>query len=109
MQVDPYDPIYSIGVVARLLEMHEQTIRQYERLGLVNPCRSIRRTRMYSQADVTQLECINYLVRERGVNLAGVQILVQLSCQDPQIREKFLARNFPAPSASNALDEPVEE
>jgi MerR family transcriptional regulator, heat shock protein HspR len=108
MEVDPHDPIYTISVVARLLDLHEQTIRQYERLGLVNPCRSIRRTRMYSQADVTQLECINYLVKIRGVNLAGVQILVQLSCDNPQIRENLINRNFPPPPASYPLTDDDE-
>jgi MerR family transcriptional regulator/heat shock protein HspR len=53
MYVDPYDPIYTISVVSRMLDLHEQTIRQYERLGLVCPCRSIRKTRMYSQSDVS--------------------------------------------------------
>lgn len=94
MQLDPYDPIYTISVVSRLLDLHEQTIRQYERLGLVCPCRSIRRTRMYSQTDVTRLECINYLVKTCGVNLAGVRILVELSNCNPQVAEKLLNRNF---------------
>jgi MerR family transcriptional regulator/heat shock protein HspR len=94
MQLDPYDPIYTISVVSRLLDLHEQTIRQYERLGFVCPCRSLRKTRMYSQADVSQLECINYLVKTCGVNLAGVRILVQLSNCDPKVAEQIHNRNF---------------
>jgi MerR family transcriptional regulator, heat shock protein HspR len=101
MQVDPYDPIYTIGIVARLLNLHEQTLRQYERLGLVSPCRSIRKTRLYCQVDVSRLECINYLVKTCGVNLAGVQILVHLSSSNPQIMQDLLDRNFSGPSASN--------
>ncbi|GEM_PF-1182490 len=112
MQCDPYDPIYSIGVVARLLDLHEQTIRQYERLGLIRPCRSIRKTRLYCQVDVDRLECINYLVRVKGVNLAGVQLLVELSECDPQMAEKIFQRNFSGPQASNPSNEsshPPEE
>lgn len=101
MQVDPYDPIYTISVVSRLLDLHEQTIRQYERLGLVCPCRSIRKTRMYSQSDVARLECINYLVKTCGVNLAGVRILVQLSNDNPHVAEQLLHRNFPMPEESH--------
>jgi DNA-binding transcriptional MerR regulator len=101
MQLDPYDPIYTISVVARLLDLHEQTLRQYERLGLICPCRSIRKTRLYSQVDVTRLECINYLVKTLGVNLAGVRILVQISNGNPQVAEQLLNRNFPVPPTSN--------
>jgi MerR family transcriptional regulator/heat shock protein HspR len=101
MQVDPYDPIYTISVVSRLLDLHEQTIRQYERLGLVCPCRSIRKTRMYSQSDVTRLECINYLVKTCGVNLAGVRILVQLSSCNPHVAEQLNNRNFDASEGSH--------
>ncbi len=106
MQLDPYDPIYTIGVVARLLNLHEQTIRQYERLGLVCPCRSIHKTRLYCQVDVTRLECINYLVKTRGVNLAGVQILVHLSSDNPQIMKDLLDRNFSGQPASNSVSQP---
>ena len=106
MQLDPYDPIYTIGVVARLLDLHEQTLRQYERLGLICPCRSIRKTRLYSQADVTRLECINYLVKSLGMNLAGVRVLVQISNCNPQVAEQLLKRNFQFPPASNeSMDE----
>jgi DNA-binding transcriptional MerR regulator len=101
MLVDPYDPIYTISVVSRLLDLHEQTIRQYERLGLVCPCRSIRKTRMYSQTDISRLECINYLVKTCGVNLAGVRILVQLSNCNPHVAEQILNRNFTFVEESN--------
>jgi MerR family transcriptional regulator/heat shock protein HspR len=103
MQLDPYDPIYTISVVSRLLDLHEQTIRQYERLGLVCPCRSLRKTRMYSQADVSRLECINYLVKTCGVNLAGVRILVQLSTCDPQVAEQLHNRTFNRSDESHSL------
>ena len=85
MQV-PFDhPVFTIGIVSQLLGLHEQTIRQYERMGLISPCRSIRKTRLYSQADVDRLESITYLVKTCGVNLAGVKIMVTLSSQYKEV------------------------
>ena len=72
-------------MVAQLLGLHEQTIRQYERLGLIAPCRTIRKTRLYSQTDIERLECITYLVKTCGVNLAGVKIVVTLSIEHPAV------------------------
>jgi MerR family transcriptional regulator/heat shock protein HspR len=63
MEVSREHPIYTISVVAQLLNLHEQTIRQYERLGLICPCRTLKKTRLYSQEDVERLECIVYLVK----------------------------------------------
>jgi MerR family transcriptional regulator/heat shock protein HspR len=85
MEVPPHHPAYTISVVAHLLGLHEQTIRQYERLGLISPCRTIRKTRLYSQVDIERLECITYLVKTCGVNLSGVKIVITLSTQHPEI------------------------
>jgi MerR family transcriptional regulator/heat shock protein HspR len=85
MDLSPEHPVYTISVVAHLLGVHEQTLRQYERLGLVSPCRTLRRTRMYSKADVELLESINYLVKICGVNLAGVKIVVTLCTHHPDL------------------------
>jgi MerR family transcriptional regulator/heat shock protein HspR len=89
MEVNREHPVYTISVVAQLLSLHEQTIRQYERLGLISPCRTLRKTRLYSQCDIERLEIINYLVKTCGVNLAGVQIVVKLSLQHPEIDEQL--------------------
>jgi MerR family transcriptional regulator/heat shock protein HspR len=94
MELNREHPVYTISVVAHLLHMHEQTIRQYERLGLIAPCRTLRRTRLYSQCDIERLESINYLVRTCGVNLAGVQIVVRLSLEHPEIEERLKNRRF---------------
>jgi MerR family transcriptional regulator/heat shock protein HspR len=85
MEVHPEHPVYTISVVAQLLSLHEQTIRQYERLGLISPCRTIRKTRLYSQNDIERLECINYLVRTCRVNLSGVRIVIDLCSGHPDI------------------------
>jgi MerR family transcriptional regulator, heat shock protein HspR len=94
MEVPPHHPAYTISVVAQLMGLHEQTIRQYERLGLISPCRTIRKTRMYSQVDIERLECINYLVKTCGVNLSGVKIVITLSLQHPEIGEQLKNKRF---------------
>lgn len=91
MDLSPEHPVYTISVVAHLLGVHEQTLRQYERLGLISPCRTLRRTRMYSQADVERLEAINYLVKICGVNLAGVKIVVTICTHHPDL-DRLLRR-----------------
>jgi MerR family transcriptional regulator/heat shock protein HspR len=94
LEVSPHHPAYTISVVAQLLGLHEQTIRQYERLGLISPCRTLRKTRMYSQVDIERLESITYLVKTCGVNLSGVKIVITLSCQHPEIEELLRSRNI---------------
>ena len=73
------EPMYVISVAARLVEMHPQTLRYYERAGLMKPTRSQGRIRMYSQRDVERLRKIARLTNELGVNLAGVQIIIELT------------------------------
>ncbi|GEM_PF-429487 len=77
--------VFSIGVVARLTGLHEQTIRQYERLGLIAPQRTAGRTRMFSEADVARLRSIASLTRDLGVNLAGVDIILRMRQRQQQL------------------------
>ena len=71
--------LYFISMAARLLEMHPQTLRKYERLGLVRPTRTIGSMRVYTQEELERLRLIKPLVDEVGVNLAGVQRLVEIA------------------------------
>ena len=71
------EPVYMIGVVANLTQMHAQTIRLYERLGLVTPLRK-NKNRLYSESDVERLRQIRRLTQEMGVNLAGVEVILEL-------------------------------
>jgi MerR family transcriptional regulator/heat shock protein HspR len=71
------EPVYMIGVVVELTEMHAQTIRLYERLGLVTPKRKSK-NRLYSEADVQRLQQIRRFTQDLGVNLAGVEIILDL-------------------------------
>ena len=71
-------PLYMIGVVAEMLEVHPQTLRFYEKKGPLRPSRSVGRTRMYSQEDVEELGRLLRLTRDMGVNLAGVEVILKM-------------------------------
>ena len=83
-------PLYMISVAADLAGMHPQTLRVYEAKGLVTPQRSAGNTRLYSQADLEQLELINQLTAE-GINLAGVMRILDLQ-KRVDLREQELLR-----------------
>ena len=69
---------YSISVVAKMFSVHQQTIRLYEKEGLINHRRSAGNTRLFSEEDVDRLEEIIYLTHKLGVNLAGVEVILNL-------------------------------
>jgi MerR family transcriptional regulator, heat shock protein HspR len=77
-QPDKDRPLYVISVAAELVDMHPQTLRLYERKGLIEPSRSAGKTRLYSQRDVEHLREIRRLTQELGVNLAGVEEIIRL-------------------------------
>jgi MerR family transcriptional regulator/heat shock protein HspR len=73
------EPLFVISVAARLVEMHPQTLRKYEREGLIAPSRTQGNLRLYSDRDIEQLRQVKYLVEDRGLNLAGVQLALELT------------------------------
>ena len=72
------EPVYLISVVAKILEIHPQTLRQYEKEGLIQPGRTDGKMRLYSQRDIDKIKTILKLTRDMGVNLAGVDIILRL-------------------------------
>jgi MerR family transcriptional regulator/heat shock protein HspR len=76
--IDEDKPLYVISVAAELVDMHPQTLRLYERKGLIEPSRSAGKTRLYSQKDIEHLKEIRRLTQELGVNLAGVEEIIKL-------------------------------
>ena len=72
------EPVYLISIVSKILDIHPQTLRQYERENLICPARSGGRIRLYSQRDIDKIKLILRLTRELGVNLAGVDIILRL-------------------------------
>jgi len=71
--------IYLISTAARLLGMHPQTLRKYERLGLVQPSRTVGSMRVYTSGEIERLRLIKHLVDELGINLAGVHRLLDVA------------------------------
>ena len=71
--------LYFISMAARMLDMHPQTLRKYERLGLIRPTRTVGSLRVYSRDELDRIRLIKHLVEEAGVNLAGVQRLLSIA------------------------------
>jgi len=87
MQAD--EPMYVISVAARLVHMHPQTLRYYERAGLINPTRSNGNIRLYSQRDIDRLRKIARLTDNLGVNLAGVEVILRLIERLEQVQREL--------------------
>jgi MerR family transcriptional regulator/heat shock protein HspR len=93
----PTQELIFISTAARMLRMHPQTLRKYERLGLVQPARTIGSMRLYSRDEIERLRFIKRLVDDMGVNLAGVQQLLEIAEVmrriQPLTDERQLAQN----------------
>ncbi len=85
------EPVYLISVVSKILNIHPQTLRQYEREGLIKPSRTEGKMRLYSQRDIDRLKLILSLVRDLGVNLAGVEIILQLKEEIEELQKEIEA------------------
>jgi MerR family transcriptional regulator/heat shock protein HspR len=80
-------PVYVISVAANLAGVHPRTLRIYEEEGLLQPVRTPTNIRLYSDDDIARVRAIRYLTRRRGVNLAGVKIILQLRPLDDLVDE----------------------
>ena len=87
--VGEFQGVYIISVAARLLEMHPQTLRKYERLGLVRPFRTIGMLRLYSEEDIQKLRLIRHLEENLGLNLAGVELTLNLLSQLLEMQQRL--------------------
>jgi MerR family transcriptional regulator/heat shock protein HspR len=86
---DNMRPVFMISVAAELADMHPQTLRMYERRGLIRPRRSSKSTRLYSLADVERLRRIQQLVAESGLNLAGVERVLEMEEQLDKLQRRL--------------------
>lgn len=103
---------YMISAVAELYKIHPQTLRLYERVGLLTPSRSEGNTRLYTDSDLERLEVILNLTRELGVNLAGIEIILNMRDKMADMQEQMeefikfvrseVARNFAGANESRA-------
>jgi MerR family transcriptional regulator/heat shock protein HspR len=101
------EPCYVISVAARMVGMHAQTLRYYERAGLVRPSRSRGRIRLYSVADIARLRQIQRLINDLGVNLAGAEVILRMGERIEQLQaemedmqrqlQRLRDRRLPAP------------
>ncbi|NJD66252.1 MAG: MerR family transcriptional regulator [Chloroflexi bacterium] len=89
--VEDDEPMYVISIAARLVGMHQQTLRYYERAGLIEPKRTGGNIRMYSNTDIQRIRQAQRLVDELGVNLAGVDIIIRMSEQIRALQEELAA------------------
>ncbi|GAA4589618.1 hypothetical protein GCM10023194_44340 [Planotetraspora phitsanulokensis] len=81
-------PVYVISVAAQLSGLHPQTLRQYDRLGLVSPGRSAGRGRLYSTRDIVLLREVQRLSQEDGINLAGIKRILELETESMRLRDE---------------------
>ncbi len=79
MIFDDNEPCYVISIAARMVGLHAQSLRYYEKMGLIEPARSQGRVRFYSQRDIERLRQIKTLMNDLGVNLAGVEVILRLT------------------------------
>ncbi|MGO4957267.1 heat shock protein transcriptional repressor HspR [Luteococcus sp. Sow4_B9] len=85
--VDRDAPIFTISVAANLAGMHPQTLRQYDRLGLVVPHRTRGRGRRYTPRDVARLRLVQHLSQGEGINLSGIQRILEMEAELERLRE----------------------
>lgn len=95
METNSYiEPVYLISVVADILGVHPQTLRQYEREGLIKPSRTNGKIRLYSQKDINHIKYVLTLTKEIGVNLAGVDIILQLNKRIEELeKDMYIYKN----------------
>ncbi len=82
-------PCYVISVAAKIVGMHAQTLRYYERAGLLKPSRSQGRIRLYSVADINRLRQIQRLINDLGVNLAGAEVILRMNQRIQEMAEEM--------------------
>jgi len=100
--------VFMISVAAELAEMHPQTLRTYEARGLIEPSRSPKGTRLYSQADVEHLRRIQQMTAEFGLNLAGVERVLALEAELVELNAQLAAKALEAEEARRALEVELE-
>ncbi len=102
------EPVYVISVAARLADVHPQTLRIYERKGLISPQR-VRNRRRYSEADIERCRLIQELTQERGVNLAGVKMILEMRGSMEAMRERILSMEREIEAMRREVEERVRE
>ena len=100
--------VFMISVAAELAEMHPQTLRMYERKGFIRPQRTTGNTRRYSQADIDIVKLIQELTQDRGMNLAGVEMVIELQEELERAQERMDRLRHEAQQLQKELAENME-
>ena len=100
--------VYIISVAARILDMHPQTLRKYEKLGLINPGRTIGMLRLYSTEYIKKVRLIRYLSDELGLNLAGVEFALAAFDNLSAIKQRMNGRLEGIPAAQQVVQEDMD-
>ncbi len=103
------EPVYLISIVSKILDIHPQTLRQYERENLITPSRSDGRIRLYSQRDIDRIKLILRLTREMGVNLAGVDVALRLKEQIDTMEQEIAELRYQLAQAKHSASVPPEK
>lgn len=104
---DDDKPVYMISIAAKLTGMHPQTLRIYERKKLVQPGRTAKSTRLYSQRDIVRLKLIQQLTQTQGVNLAGVKIIMELRNRVEDVEHTIVQMEKQVSTAERRIAEEV--
>src|SRR3954470_9462559 len=106
--IDTERGVFMISVAAELAEMHPQTLRMYEARGLISPSRSPKNTRLYSQRDVERLKRIQRMTSEEGLNLAGVETVLQMEERVERMRAELARMRRRAEELESQMAQEVE-
>jgi MerR family transcriptional regulator/heat shock protein HspR len=107
-QIDRDRGVFMISVAAELAEMHPQTLRMYEARGLIQPKRSPKNTRLYSHEDVERLRRIQAMTAEQGLNLAGVETVLELESNLDELRSELRAMRERTAEMEQRMAEEIE-
>jgi MerR family transcriptional regulator, heat shock protein HspR len=108
-RLDEERGVFMISVAAELAEMHPQTLRMYEARGLIRPKRSPKNTRLYSQADVERLRRIQQMTSDQGLNLAGVETVLELERRLERLRAEMAKMRKRATEMENRMTAELEK
>ncbi len=108
-RIDETRGVFMISVAADLAEMHPQTLRMYEARGLITPQRSAKNTRLYSQRDVDRLRRIQQMTSEEGLNLAGVETVLELERTVERMRSELGRMRERAAEMQRRFEEELEQ
>ena len=107
-RIDSQRGVFMISVAAELADMHPQTLRMYEARGLITPKRSPKNTRLYSQADVERLRRIQRMTNDEGLNLAGVETVLEMEARVERMRSELARMRKRANEMEKRMNEAME-